>query len=265
MGYFRAILKNQEISPRALLLTGEVIELNPANYTAWHYRRKCLYELGEDLHKEMKFVEEKAMDTPKNYQIWYHRRALVEKINNASQECFFTGKVLEMDSKNYHAWAHRQWAVLKFNLFEKEIDYTQELLNIDVRNNSAWNHRWFVFTANDLLVSKRDVNALINREIEYCKTKALLAPRNECPFNYLEGLLWKLNPSLIVIQSLYGWLKETLLSVTPESVGARSLLVEVCIRMGLNNEARAECAELSLKYDSLRNSYWLERSYKVPR
>jgi len=41
MDYFRAILKKNEISQRALDLTSKVINGNPANYTAWHFRRLC--------------------------------------------------------------------------------------------------------------------------------------------------------------------------------------------------------------------------------
>ena len=73
MDYFRAILKMEEKSERALKLTREVIELNAANYTAWYYRRIILEALKKDLKEEVEFCNEIARENEKNYQIWYHR------------------------------------------------------------------------------------------------------------------------------------------------------------------------------------------------
>lgn len=94
-----------------------------------HFRRLCLEATGTDLGEEMEYTAEMAMQTPKNYQIWYgprpraigdrtlipalptstrfHRRWLVAKANDSSQEKRFTAAAIEQDSKNYHAWAHR--------------------------------------------------------------------------------------------------------------------------------------------------------------
>lgn len=69
MDLFRAVIAADERSQRALDLTAEVIELNAANYTAWQFRRRCLEALGSDLYQELRYIEEKAYDTPKNYQV----------------------------------------------------------------------------------------------------------------------------------------------------------------------------------------------------
>jgi protein farnesyltransferase/geranylgeranyltransferase type-1 subunit alpha len=70
MDLFRAVLRAQELSARALSLTAAVVEGNPANYTAWQYRRRCLDAIGADLREELRFTEATAYDNPKNYQIW---------------------------------------------------------------------------------------------------------------------------------------------------------------------------------------------------
>ena len=47
-----------EMSERALSLTEDVIRMNPANYTAWQFRRQCLYALKKDLDEELdEFVQ----------------------------------------------------------------------------------------------------------------------------------------------------------------------------------------------------------------
>ena len=56
LGYFRAVLAKDEISNRALELTGEVIGLSSGNYTAWHYRRKLIDKLGHPLELEMNWL-----------------------------------------------------------------------------------------------------------------------------------------------------------------------------------------------------------------
>lgn len=47
----------------------DVIEHNPANYTAWHFRRELLVELNKDLKEEMIYCTQMADANLKNYQV----------------------------------------------------------------------------------------------------------------------------------------------------------------------------------------------------
>ena len=121
MNYFRAMVHANEQSIRALHITKAAIEQNSANYSAWYYRRKCLEALQghpeADLQKELEFIREMSMESPKNYQLWHHRRCIVERLNDGSYELQDVEKVLGEDSKNYHAWSHRQWVCMYLYLY----------------------------------------------------------------------------------------------------------------------------------------------------
>ena len=118
-------------------MTTLCLKFNPANYTVWHYRRRCLasichektntisgesddddnYYDPEMVKEELKFTERLGGSNPKNYQIWYHRHALLEpqfsskKSNHddeqtllslAQHELDYIANVLSHDPKNYH-------------------------------------------------------------------------------------------------------------------------------------------------------------------
>jgi hypothetical protein len=49
------------------------------------YRRTCLKNLQSNLHDELKFTLEFALDNPKNYQIFHHRR-MIAGVRDNNQE-----------------------------------------------------------------------------------------------------------------------------------------------------------------------------------
>lgn len=72
MGYLRAIMMKDERSSRAFELTDSALQLNPANYTAWEYRRRILTSIGSDLSAELRYTSKMIQSNPKNYQVFTH-------------------------------------------------------------------------------------------------------------------------------------------------------------------------------------------------
>lgn len=253
--YFRAILKSNEKSERALKLTERALAFNAANYTAWTFRRQCLVALKADLTKELVWSADLALATPKNYQLWHHRRELVSITGDSSHELELVRKVLEAegDAKNYHAWSHRQWVLSKFGMWDDELTYIDLLLAEDVRNNSAWNHRCFVLERTTGFGLD-----ILSEEWRYVRTALDKAPHNDSTWNYLVGLFrW---PEMT---ALHGDIEGYCLGVLAEDDGccqAAGCLVELydrqrCTDLKAEEKLKKMCKFLS-KLDAIHTKYW---------
>ena len=168
------------------------------NYTAWHYRRRCLDELKLPLEDEIKWLQTHGLRMEKNYQIWHHRRCiaeiLAEKLDTAA-EMDFLDKIFDSDTKNFHAWSYRVWLIERFQLWDGELDFCNRLMDADVFNNSLWSYRYFLLSRSPSGTYKGYTGApgsseFVMKELEMLMT--LRIPQkvdNEASWVYLRGLL----------------------------------------------------------------------------
>lgn len=259
MSYLRAVMAANEFSHRVLYLTEDLIDINPAHYTVWLYRAECLFALNSDLREEIEWLNETALNHQKNYQIWHHRMLIVDKLGDAEGEREFVEKMFEKDAKNYHVWSYRQWLVKRFNLWEDgELEFTEKLIQQDVRNNSAWNHRWYVINGRQADgVPGIEDEKIRDREIEFAKAAIAKAPQNQCPWNYLRGVVQK---SGLPFSGLKEFVEEYASVEGPDAVRS-SYALDLLAEILAEEESSKEQASLALdmlaqKYDPIRKNYW---------
>lgn len=275
VGTARALMERREYSERAKEITGRVIDLAPAYYTAWNYRFDILMHLangnGEMLNQELEWVDEVTLNNPKNYQIWSYKEAILKNHPSPSfkRELPILQLMLDDDTKNYHVWSFRKWCILFFRDFTHELDITESFLERDVYNNSAWTHRMFV------LKNTGPSPERILEEIEFVKGKIELVPQNISVWTYLRGLYENfLNSNYD--DEIIQFAKSFTHGVEDEEQGMNSnveiessfaleFLAHVYALRGgaMNRKAIQAYKGLAAKYDPIRKNLWERKIARV--
>ncbi|KAJ3429444.1 protein farnesyltransferase/geranylgeranyltransferase type-1 subunit alpha [Anaeramoeba flamelloides] len=189
MNYFRAVLRSEEISERALKLSKELLMISPSYTVAYEFRRNCLFALNGNLKNEL-FLIEKLLDRlPKNYQLWHHRMKCVEKLNDYSNEMDFLARMMLGDAKNYHVWVYRIWLVKHFQLWDNELEFIEGELEKDHLNNSFWNYRYYVVTKSKTI----PLETIYEQEFEFVFGHITKSVNNESPWVYIMNFIKILN------------------------------------------------------------------------
>ncbi|KZT69178.1 protein prenylyltransferase [Daedalea quercina L-15889] len=279
--YFRGIIRMGETSPRVLKLTRDIINMNPAHYSAWQYRYKTLIAIGADLTEELRQMDDFALTNMKTYQVWHHRRLLLTALRSrdaAAGELAFTARVLAADAKNYHTWSYRQWLLAHFNdeerLWAGERAWVEDLLEKDVRNNSAWHHRFFVVWSSGVREGDEDREAVGRRELAFAKEKIALAPNNPSAWNYLRGVLEHTKTPLSALTTFVQLYTVSSPSIAPEvmdldnpvptegaqlpCVNALEFQADIYEQEGGTQITKAVeiWKSLANEYDTMRKKYW---------
>lgn len=262
------MLKN-ELSERALFLTGQVINIVPAHYTIWLYRYKIISNLIQKLDKaekeqrlqdDLHWCGELATHKEKCYQIWHYRQLIVEllikevyegdknKFDVVASEYPIISTMMSLDEKNYHVWSYRRWLVEAFDLFSSDLEwcFNDNMISTDIRNNSAWSFRFTLLFGGKSPSSKK-----LESEIEYTKSKINLAPTNISSWNYLRGIYKKTNMDITSLRPFVQKFTEK-----ESSIPAFELLVDI-FKADNNIKAAGEIYDkLSNEYDPIRARYW---------
>ncbi|UVC49638.1 protein farnesyltransferase subunit alpha [Theileria orientalis] len=143
---FNALIKSKEYSTRGMYLSKLMIKLNPANYTAWHYRLLCVKTLELNLEEELEFARRITFESIKSYQSWNHRRQICEIAYSKFNELEFVKLEIGTSPKNQSAWAYLTWLIKTFGPTDRsdEFEFVDFLVKTDVYNNSAWNYKNFL-------------------------------------------------------------------------------------------------------------------------
>ncbi|CDR39913.1 CYFA0S04e00496g1_1 [Cyberlindnera fabianii] len=255
LGLLRALQAKKEYSDRALALTADAIALNAAHYTLWQYRYHNVIELKKDIDAELNWVEDIAIDNPKNYQIWHYRQMLLEYWGkkDAKREFPIIETMLDDDTKNYHVWSYRKWVVQWTGQWEQELSFVEKFIERDVYNNSAWSHRFFAVFGLGL---DQVTDQVFEREVKYAKEQIALAPHNVSSWNYLIGVFNKLNKPLAPLKDFASQYATITDSMTPiQSIPALELLTKI-YKTSEPDLAIKGYELLGSKYDTIRRNYW---------
>ena len=290
MGYFRTVFLAQEISERALALTTETIMLNQGNYTAWHFRRKLLHELGKDLGMEIFWLNSIGLQMEKNYQIWHHRRCIFEMLvrklrsgqgeeskasegNSTCDQVFaaefdYLDAIFASDAKNYHGWSHHIWMIERYELHSepRHMDLIERMLDNDVQNNSVWSFRYFIVMRQAASKAGKDGHGfskeLFEAELRYVVSKRLPQNwRNEASWAYVRGLL--ANSKEDSERSLstnakrwfigdFDWLRIQLEKW--EAIGRKEAFDKSMIEEGDGNDEEEAESNAQMRYDGLKGN-----------
>lgn len=228
-GLLRAVMAAGETSERVLDLTADVISMNAAHYTVWHYRLQTLIALrdegsygqrenslpillgqllggqGDGLKVDMagevmedyEWLNKVTLDTAKNFQIWHYRQCLLPADVTTmfarmyfKMERYVVEMVLEEEPKNYHAWSHLQW-VVRQTPKEFELPVEEEIQYAEyMLSQDVYNNSAWSYRFFILERANPDAE-MLQAELAYAQFAITEVPQNEAAWNFIVAVYEK--------------------------------------------------------------------------
>jgi len=176
-----------EMARKGYEITASVISHNLGHYSAWSYRRECIYDMirlgnGEPLGErdlislsrryiglERDFIRSNGGSNPKNYQLWAHRRSLLEEIYGETLGHGADGATVEETG-----WDRT------YN-YEEEMSYVENVLvGEDAKNYHAWAHRQWVVRR---YMVADEMQKYTKKELDFSEKMIRLDCRNNSAWN----------------------------------------------------------------------------------
>ncbi|GJP75554.1 hypothetical protein CLOP_g5987 [Closterium sp. NIES-67] len=250
-----------------------------------------LQSLADVAQEEFRFCEEALRGDSKNYHAWCHRQWVAREFDTWHGELAFCERLLDDDVRNNSAWNHRMF-VLE-HLMAKQKQRTGQLRGGNKEEDTdssvtpvTTEDEAGAASRTSALDQKPDSDSsvtlvTVEDEVAFAVTAIWLAPSNESPWRYLQGLIrLQENEAAGAYNKGYSKLQEICLDVLgkePECVHALAALLSVLgkgfmsdrvgLVLGLTQGARddvntlcmdaavAVCEKLQ-KVDKIRWRYW---------
>lgn len=251
MRIFRGIANANELSPRALALTEQLLAENPNDSAVWWYRTRILSAIGFDPQRELELTDSVTHHSPKSYQCWQHRRWVLARMDTPPRDLSHLRALLRDDGRNFHAWSYAVWLSGFCGVGSGVLQLTAEFIDADRTNSSAWNARAALLSA---------CGRAPCDELAFALAKLSADGRNESCCNHIRAVL-AMEPPL-ARDAITGLRR--FLAAHPNDRSALILLLHLSDRVGDSAERERICAHL-IKIDSLRKRYWELVMRKDPR
>ncbi|KAI9307280.1 hypothetical protein BJ944DRAFT_197913 [Cunninghamella echinulata] len=182
----RRKVNEKSFDKETLLLTTQILRMNPDFYSVWNWRRLVLKN-GILLHKiSTKTATIANTDSTEEVSTSTEETTAIpttitdendnDDIENKNQEVYkqeldLFMQLIRINPKSYWLWNHRVWCLENMPKpdWNGELYLVNKMLTLDSRNFHGWSYRRYV--ARQLCNSTPDVNTILNKEYDFTTEK----------------------------------------------------------------------------------------------